>query len=185
MVYFNWQLFAEETQEGSGGDFDTLIKGEYKQAFEEKVQKILDGRLRSLRQENERLHQAQEAQEAADVERVAQLAAQAEEIRGVYPEFNWEQEMRDAGFARLIQSGVDGRTAYEVVHRQELLREAVRYGAMAAREQVSKSLQSGGHRVGENGARSVSVLKSDPRGLTPNQLADIRRRVQKGEKIRF
>ena len=184
MNYLDWQMFAEEAQEGSG-DFDALIKGEYKQAFEEKVQKILDGRLRSLRQENERLHQAQAAQEAADVERVAQLADQAEEIKGVYPAFDWEQEMRDAGFARLIRSGVDGRTAYEVVHRQELLRQAVRYGAMAAREQVSKSLQSGGHRVAENGGHSVSVLKSDPRGLTPAQLADNRRRVQKGEKISF
>ena len=40
-------------------------------------------------------------------------------------------------------------------------------------------------RVAENGGRSIAVTASDPRGLTSEDLADIRRRVLDGEKIRF
>ena len=40
-------------------------------------------------------------------------------------------------------------------------------------------------RVAENGGRRRSVSRWDPRGLSGQELADIRRRVMEGEKIRF
>ena len=39
----------------SAAEFEELIQGRCKQPFQQRVQKILDGRLRSLRQENEAL----------------------------------------------------------------------------------------------------------------------------------
>ena len=184
------ELTAVQTApEAETGDktaaFDALIRGEYKQAFDTRVQKILDGRLRQLRQENQRLQRQSDDRAEEEAAQLARLYEQAEEIRSVYPDFDWDTELSDRSFVRLIRAGVDGRTAYEVVHRRELLAQAVRYGAQAAREQVSRTLASGGQRVRENGARSLSVMHSDPRGLTSAQLADIRRRVQKGEKIVF
>ena len=64
-LWKDWQLFAEETGEehvpDAGGqeaeDFETLIRGRYKEAFDARVQRILDGRLKNLRQENARLRQ--------------------------------------------------------------------------------------------------------------------------------
>lgn len=64
-LWKDWQLFAEETGEESAPDageqgaedFETLIRGRYKEAFDARVQRILDGRLRNLRQENMRLRQ--------------------------------------------------------------------------------------------------------------------------------
>ena len=42
------------------------------------------------------------------------------------------------------------------------------------------------YRVAENGGHSSSaVTRTDPKALDSAQLADIRRRVQRGEKIRF
>ena len=191
MEYLDWQRFGEEEDtvqeaaEDKTADFETLIKGDYKEAFDSRVQKILDGRLRQLRQENERLRQAGETREQAELAAIDRLAESAEEIRRTYPDFDWEKEMLDPSFARLVQCGVDGRTAYEVAHRRELLAQAVHYGALAARQQVSRTLSSGGHRVKENGAGSVSVLRNDPKALTSAELAAIRARVQKGEKISF
>ena len=191
MEYMDWQWFGEEEEtapevpEDKTADFETLIKGEYKAAFDSRVQKILDGRLKQLRQENEHLRQVGEAREQAELEALDRLAGEAGEIQKTYPDFVWEKEMLDPSFARLVRCGVDGRTAYEVAHRRELLAQAVHYGALTARQQVSRTLSSGGHRVKENGAGSVSVLHNDPKALTPAELAAIRTRVQKGEKISF
>ena len=42
----------------SAAEFEELIQGRCKQPFQQRVQKILDGRLRALRQENEALRRA-------------------------------------------------------------------------------------------------------------------------------
>ena len=56
-----------------------LIRGQYKEQFDTRVQKILDGRLRGLRQENERLREmAAAAETARQREQEAQLQAAME-----------------------------------------------------------------------------------------------------------
>ena len=70
-LWMDWQTFAEAAEAGqeTGGEtggqaapdageqeaFSALIRGQYKEQFDARVQKILDGRLRGLRQENARL----------------------------------------------------------------------------------------------------------------------------------
>ena len=106
-------------------------------------------------------------------------------VRQMYPAFSPEEELRDEDFCRLIAAGVDARTAYEVRHREELLRQAMRYAAERAAGQAARSIASGGRRVRENRGGSSCVSRPDPRKLSSEELADIRRRVQGGEKIRF
>ncbi|MBE6990212.1 MAG: hypothetical protein E7426_05655 [Ruminococcaceae bacterium] len=166
-------------------DFEALIRGRYKEAFDARVRKILDGRLRGLRQENERLRRLSDGARDTAVAALDRLARDEGDIRAVYPGFRWQRELADPAFARLIGAGVDGRTAYEVVHREELLRRAMRYAAGRAVTQTARSIASGARPVAENGGRSAAVTRPDPRRLTPTELADIRRRVQNGEKIRF
>ena len=93
--------------------------------------------------------------------------------------------MRDPVFGRLIAAGVDGRTAYEAVHHRELLAQAMRYAARRDREQYSRAVASSARRIPENGGGSTAVTRTDPRALTSEELSDIRKRVQRGEKIRF
>lgn len=85
---------AQETAEETGGmapdageqqvpdgeeDFETLIRGRYKGKFDARVRRILDGRLRGLRQENERLREmAAAAETARQREQEAQLQAAME-----------------------------------------------------------------------------------------------------------
>ena len=56
---------GEQGVPGGGEDFETLIRGRYKGEFDARVRRILDGRLRGLRQENERLRQMAAAAETA------------------------------------------------------------------------------------------------------------------------
>lgn len=180
---FDLQVFAEE--EPAEESFEELIRGRCKEAFEDRVQKILDGRLKGLRQENEKLRNQVEQKRVQGIRALEMLVGQEAEIRKTYPEFDWRREMDDDGFSRLVAAGVDGRTAYEVVHKEELLRRAMQYASRRAGEQMARSIATGGKRVGENGGRSVTVSHSDPKGLSSQELAEIRQRVMSGEKIRF
>ena len=129
---------AGEQEKDAEEGFEALIRGKYKEEFDARVRRILDGRLRALRQENERLRQA---------------AAEAEIV---------------------------GRRQQE-----EQLRCAMEFAVRRARQQLVQSIASGGSRVAENAGRRRSVSRWDPRGLSGEELAAIRKRVQSGEKIRF
>ncbi len=197
------QLFAEEdtaeiavdeTAEASGGeapvageqeDFETLIKGRYKEQFDERIRKILDGRLRGLRRENEQLRREQQLRLDAARHAFAKLEAQQGEVQQVYPDFDWRREVCNPAFGRMIEAGVDARTAYEVVHQRELMHKAMAYSAKRAARQAAQTVASGRRRVQENGRGGAALSRSDPRELDSRQLADIRKRVLDGEKIRF
>ena len=198
-LWMDWQAFAEEAGQETGGeaggqaapdageqdDFAELIRGRYKAQFDARVQKILDGRLRGLRQENARLRHETQAQRQAQAGALLRLQAEEGRIRQVYPDFDWKRELASPRFGRLVTAGVDGQTAYETVHRQELLQAAMGYAAEKTRSEMARAIASGGSRAAENRGGSRTVTRSDPRSLTSRELAAIRRRVQDGEKIRF
>ena len=70
---------GEQGVPGGGEDFEPLLRGRYKGEIEARVLRIVDGRLRGLRQENERLRQMAAAAEAArQREQEAQLQAAME-----------------------------------------------------------------------------------------------------------
>lgn len=199
-LWMDWQTFAEaadgqETGVVEGGqaapdageqdDFAELIRGRYKAQFDARVQKILDGRLRGLRQENARLRRETEERRQAQARALLRLQAEEGRIRQAYPDFDWKRELASPQFGRLVTAGVDGQTAYEIVHRQELLKAAMHYAAAQTRSEMARAIASGGSRAAENRGGSRTVTRSDPRSLTSRELAAIRRRVQDGEKIRF
>ena len=183
MSWFDLQVFAEEGP--AEESFEDLIRGRCKEEFESRVQKILDGRLKGLRQENEKLRASAEEKRASGIKAMKNLMEREAEIRQVYPEFDWRKEMQSGEFGRLIAAGVDGRTAYEVVHKEDILRRAMQYASRRAGEQMARSIATGGKRVGENSGRSVTVSHNDPRNLNSQELSEIRQRVMNGEKIRF
>lgn len=174
-----------EAPDAGEEDFEALIKGRCKEQFDARVQKILDGRLRGLRRENQQLREAQERERMAARACVARLEGCEQAVKEVYPDYDWKAEMRNPAFGRMIMAGVDARAAYEVVHREQLLRRAMAYSAGRATRQAAQTVASGGHRVAENGRGGGVVTRSDPRTLNRQELADIRKRVMDGEKIRF
>lgn len=197
--------------------FETLIKGEYKEDFQKKVEEILRRRFKNQEKrreepekneekpaENEEKSEeikenpepaAPEPEERAAGEQAAsedrdpryeRLLRSARAARRTYPQLDLREELRSPRFADMVLRGVDVKTAYEAVHHEEMLRSAMGYGVQKASEKLSRARITG--RPAENGAesQSASVERLDPRHMTAEERAEIRRRVlERGEKIWF
>lgn len=236
---------------GSDEDFDALIKGEFKDAFNKRVKSIVDRRTRDMRtlekyktdtddlvgllagkygvksdditaltkaireddsffeeaayaegltveqykyklrleKENEALRNAQETadrQRAAN-ERMTRWNAEAERLSELYPGFDLNSEAQNPTFLKLLQSGIDVKTAFEVVHNDEIVSGAMRVTADAVRKQVTDNIRARGMRPSEAGARSsaATIVKSDPSKFTKEDRAEIARRARRGEVIKL
>lgn len=148
--------------------------------------------IKQMERENETLKQ-REQQSIAET-RMRQhfdtLARQADEAKQLYPGLDLMAEMNNPTFARLTAPGVgvDVRTAYEVVHRDELRGAEMQFAAQKSAERMANAVRANGMRPSENGMNSqqtASSVKTDPRTLTRADREEIRRRVARGEKIAF
>lgn len=232
-------------------EFEKLIKGEYKEAFDARVQGIIDGRFRDFKtlqeqvgklqpvlqllsgrygvdttdvealsraveednsfyeeeaerrgltveqlkemkrieRENEAFRKAQEERERVEqANRVyAGWMQQAEQAKQIYPAFDFETESRNKTFTDLLQSGVDVRTAYEVIHKDDILGGAMQYAAQETAKKVTNSVRTRAKRPLENGAgaQGASRQVTDVNKLQKEDIFEILRRVEKGEKISF
>ena len=113
---------------------------------------------------------------------------QSESLKAVYPDFDFDQEMQtNEEFSRLLQSNIDVRTAYEVTHLNDIMPAAMNFTAKKITEKVANSVKAGQKRPAEGamGNRSPVTVKSDVSQLTREDMREIFRRVEKGEKIRF
>ena len=145
----NMESVTESSAEPTAEErFEALIRGEFKPQFDERVRKIVEGRLKALHRENEALR-------SEGMGRDLFLAAEREAMARERQDFD------------------------------ALLRRAVRYGAQRAGQDIARSLSGG--RVAENGGagRAAAVSHVDPARLSPAERADIRRRVARGERVKF
>ena len=112
---------------------------------------------------------------------------QAEETKKVYPGFDLNAEMENDKFMDLLKSNVNVRTAYEVLHMNEIIPAAMQFSAKTVESRIANKIASGASRPAENGMNSGSaaVVKSDVSQLTKADRQEIIRRVARGEKIRF
>lgn len=173
--------------------FESLIKGRYKKDFDQRVQTILrerfkanDAKTETLRRDNERLTKAVQGSEDAVRQSFERLTAQAEQAKSVYPGMNLRQELKNPMFTRLVMNGVDAKTAYEVAHRDDILRGGMQFAALRAARQVASAVQANAVRPVENGLGAgapATVQISDPRQLTRQMRKELRERVRRGEKI--
>ena len=237
------------TAEGSDEDFDALIKGRFKDAFNKRVKSIVDRRTKNngelakykndtqellallagkygvksddigavtravqeddsffeeaaykegltveqykyklkLEKENEALRNEKRRaeNERAAGERLRSWYEQAEKLTGLYPEFDLETEAKNPGFVKLLQSGIDLKTAYEVIHNDEIVSGAMRVTANAVKKQVTDNIRARGMRPAENGsvAGAAAIVKKDPSKFTKEDRAEIARRARRGEVI--
>ena len=145
--------------------------------------------VRSMERENAELkRQMQERQTRENADKLyAGWMNQAEEARKVYPGFDLRAEMNNPKFVDLLRSNIDVRTAYEVLHKDEIIPAAMQFTAKTVESKLAKKIASGSARPAENGMGSGSpaVVKSDVSQLSKEDRAEIIRRVARGEKIRF
>ena len=145
--------------------------------------------IRKMERENADLKaQMEEAQRQENGKKLySQWMQQADEAKKVYPSFDLRAEMENPKFVDLLRSNIDVRTAYEVLHKDEIIPAAMQFTAQAVESKLAKKIASNGARPSENGmsSQSAAVVKSDVSQLSKADRAEIIRRVQRGEKIRF
>lgn len=242
---------AGETEPDRNAAFEKLIKGEYKDLYDARVQDTVQKRLKNTREtvekyealaptlellakkynvdagdikalnkaieeddtyyEQEALEKGITVQQLKEIRRMEKENAelkrqmrehdrqenasrlyaawmeQAEQARAVYPSFDLRAEMRNPRFVDLLRSNVDVRTAYEVLHKDEIIPAAMQFTAKTVEQKLTNKIIAGGARPVENGMNSQSsaVVKSDVSQLSKADRQEIIRRVQRGEKIRF
>ena len=145
--------------------------------------------IKKMERENAELKaQMQEAQRQENGKKLYDAwMQQADEAKKVYPSFDLRAEMNNPRFVDLLRSNIDVRTAYEVLHKDEIIPAAMQFTAQTVESKLAKKIASNGARPSENGmsSQSAAVVKSDVSQLSKADRAEIIRRVQRGEKIRF
>lgn len=240
-----------KTAEERAAEFENLIKGDYRDLFNARVQNIVQNRLKESKAAQEKLDGLQPVLEllsskygvdASDIKALskavedddsyweeealkrgisvsslkelkrmerenAQLKAareqqerqaradqiwhdwmeQSERVKQIYPNFDFERETANESFTSLLKSGVDVKTAYEVVHKDEIIGGAMFQTAQVVKAKVANDIQARGKRPAENGASSQAsvVTKKDVNSLTRRDREEIERRVMRGERIVF
>ena len=112
---------------------------------------------------------------------------QAEKAKTIYPNFDFRVEMQNPQFANLLRNNVDVRTAYEVIHKDDIIHGAMQFAGKTVEQKLTNKIIANGARPAENGnsSQSATVVKSDVSQLSKADRAEIIRRVQRGEKIKF
>lgn len=133
--------------------------------------------------------QAEAEQEEVFRQHFQKLVQQGEAMKGTFPNFDLMTELQNPDFQRLTspEVGVDVQTAFYVVHRNELQPMAMQIGMQQAQARLAQSVASGQRRPRENGVSQGAPLdvRDDPSKLTAKDREEIKRRVQRGEKIAF
>ena len=147
--------------------------------------------IRKLERDNAILQRAQrdaEERRKAD-ELYTRWLQQAEEVKNIYPDFDLQTEIKsNPQFVELLRlPSIDVRTAYEVIHKDELTAAAMQYAAKTVEKKVKNTIAANAKRPNENGVAATNSqrAKRDVASLTKADRDEIRRRVARGETIEF
>ena len=230
-------------------EFESLIKGDFKDEFDKRVQKIVKSRFKETRglqeqldkaqpvlnmllskygakdldgltkaieednsfyedeafkrgmtvaqlkevkrieQENQRIKAelSQRAEEEQKQQKIAEWVKQGDELKALYPNFDLNAEFENKDFADLLLKGIDVKTAYQVMHQDEIMSGIAQHAVKEAQKATVESIKANTARPVENAAGHASsvVTKPDVHSLTKADRNEILRRVARGEKISF
>ena len=126
------------------------------------------------------------ALEAALWAHIADLEAQGEALKGLFPGFDLRRELQNPMFARLTAPdvGLSVEDAYFVAHRRQLQAAAMQTAARRTAQRITNAIASGMRPV-EHGVRgqAPSVAACDYRSMSPQQRQELKARIRAGEKI--
>ena len=145
--------------------------------------------IRKMERENADLRRQMQEQQVRDNANklYATWMDQSSQLKSVYPSFDLNAELQNPQFVNLLKSNVDVRTAYEVLHKDEIIPAAMQFTAKTVEQKIANNIAAGSKRPTENGmsSQSAAVVKSDVSQLSKADREEIARRVARGEKIAF
>ena len=192
------QRYGLNQDDLQGGKFDSLLKAiEDDESYyeNEAIEKGLTvdqlKQQKKLERENSRLKQQMD--ENARRENANKLyqgwIQQAEEVKQIYPSFDFETAMTNQNFTDLLTKEVPLRTAFEVAYHDEIMSGALQFTATETAKRIAQGIASKANRPSENGvsapSNSAVTVKKDVHQLTKADRAEILKRVERGEKISF
>ena len=145
--------------------------------------------MQKLEQENKELKAIRQKQigQAQFQQQIDSWYKQADKVKEIYPSFDFKTEAQNPEFLSLLRSGNTVEHAYKVLHFDELTQNAARVAAQTADAQAQARMKSKASRPSENGtsSQSAAIVRNDVSTLTRKERAEIARRVQRGETIKF
>lgn len=172
---------------------ETTVTPEKPLTLEERLAKLEE----LFRDREDKSHSAQVYEESRkarqEADRQARLLSlmeklriQTEEAKHLYPNLDLAKEAKDPRFTDLLKCGLDVRSAFEVVHKDEIISASMEYAAREVERMLTNKVLAEGTRPVENGGfHGPALSKTDPKTMTRQERKDIVRRVFAGEKIVF
>ena len=142
-----------------------------------------NAQLQAIRQEEERRKEFDA--------KYAEWSMQADFAKNEYPNLDLNTEMQNKDFFGLLTRGIDVKTAYQVIHQDEIVQSAISTAtqrtAQAVQQQTVNNIRSKGLRPDESAGSSQAgfTFKADPHKWTKADREEIAKRVARGEKIRL
>ena len=178
------------------GDIDALVKAVEEddsyyesEAFEKGMSVSQLREVKKFERENAALRaQIEESQQRQAADQIfSKWMGEAENVKTIYPSFDFQSELQNAQFQSLLKSGIPVQTAYEVIHKDEIIPHAMQIAVNETARKITNSIKSGTRRPAEGatGNSSAAVVKTDPSKLTYADRREIERRVARGERIVF
>ena len=108
---------------------------------------------------------------------------QAEAAKADYPDLNMNEEVKNPLFRRYLHAGLDVASAYLLLHRQQILQNH----AKQVESSIAQRMMVASTRPSENGGsgQASAVTNLDVASMTKKDRDAIRKRVARGERIRF
>lgn len=145
--------------------------------------------IKKMERENAELRrQMDEQKQKEHVEQIyAQWMEESKALSNVYPGFNLQNELQNPEFAKLLSNNVNVKTAFEVIHKDEILPAAMQFTAKQVEQKLTNKIIAGGNRPIENGNSGMSsvLTVSDVSKLTKEQRAEYAKRAARGERVTF
>lgn len=146
-------------------------------------------RVKGIENENRRLNlERQQTQDEMRRARFEQRLNQEISVtQASYPQFNIRQEAENPQFTRLVESGVPVKTAFEIVHHEEIAEQIRRQAASEVAQKMRIDANSNAKRPKDNiqGSGGAVSFATSVSKLTNERMDDIKARVMRGEKIDF
>lgn len=110
---------------------------------------------------------------------------ESEAVKAVYPQYDLSTELANPQFEKLLNAGVDVRTAYEVVHKDEIIPAAMQFTAQQTAAKVANAIRENRNRPTEGalGGQAAVVTKRDVNNMTKAERQELIRRARRGERI--
>ena len=151
-------------------------------------QRKMDEYERELEQYRQSEEDRQRDERAREIR--ARWIQEGEQLKQQYPNFDlqYESTNEETGerFRELLARGIDVRTAFEVIHKDDILNHTIARTAQAVQSKIVNDIKSGGLRPSENGGNATApsvISKPDPAKWSKKDREEVSRRVLRGEKI--